>query len=603
MDIILTGLQVLIKEWNGVLGIFGVLLLGSAIAILWIRIIFGNGLSLGDFFALGIGGGWITLFPPILLTVLLRFVFGIQINLIALCIGILVISIFASYWIKRPQHTQAVDSNISSILALFTILILSILMRLAFISKLIMPPYFDSPMHYSIVKNLISDFENLTFPAFSTFVGGYYHLGFHVLVAALSLSLGMDVKEVILIFGQISLAIIPLPLFFIIRRETKLVVPALFATVLAGWGWPFPAHAINWGKYPALTSILAFEIVMCGIFLAVQATKQRRWFIVYLVCISILISTFVHTRSLILISFAILSGLLALVWFKSNLVARSISFFLLVATLSALMFVARTKPILSMAFDPYQTSGLWTTLLVASLFPFALRRFSRATFAAIIFLLLVFGSLFISVVQILPAYDAQTLLDRPYAEMVFFLPIAFLGGLGYAGMIETLHAIDFLKGARQKWLNGALVLLLFGAIGVNTSRYSFFPSDCCNFFNGDDAIALDWMDKNIPLNANILIASAQAVVFENTTSAQYAGSDSGIWITPLIHRSSTLLSYETDFNQQDTLDKLCKNGITHIYISEKGAHFNRAQLNSIPDRFENLLRLPGAQVYKLVDCP
>jgi len=603
MDIILTGLQVFTKEWNGILAILGLLLLGSGIIIFWVRIVSGDDLTFGDFFAIGVGGGWITLFPIVFLAVLLRFVFGVKVNFIGLCMGILIISIVASYWIKRPQHIEAIASNSAPVLALFAVFILSILMRLAFISRLIMPPYFDSAIHYSIVKDLIANFENLSFPTYGSFVGGYYHLGFHTLVAALSLSLGMDGKDVILIFGQITLAIIPLPLFFIIRRETKLAIPALFATALAGWGWPFPAHAINWGKYPALTSILAFEIVICGFYLAAQAIKQRRWFTFCFVGMSIVLSTFIHTRSLILISFAILSGIIAQGWSRSNRVVRFISFFLLITVLAALVFIARTKPVLGMAFDPYQTGGLWATLLVLSLFPFALRRFPQAAFAALIFLFLVFGSLFISVVRFLPAYDVQTLLDRPYVEMLLFLPMAFLGGLGFAGMIETLHDINFLKDVRQKWLNGTLALLLFSAIGVNTSRYSFFPSDCCNFFSGEDAIAFDWMDKNIPSNANILIASTQAVVFENTPSAHYAGSDAGIWIMPLIHRHSTLLPYETDFNQQDIFDKLCKSGITHIYISEKGAHFNKAQLNSLPDRFENLLRLPGAQIYELVDCP
>jgi hypothetical protein len=373
--------------------------------------------------------------------------------------------------------------------------------------------------------------------------------------------------------------------------------------LLAGWGWSLPAHAINWGKYPALTSILAFEFVLCSTYLLLQSTKRRRWILICLFCLSVLMSTFIHTRSLILIIIALISSAFAMAWYKLPRFVRYAVFCLTIAPLIILMFIARSKPILNMAVDPYQSSGLWSTLLVLSLSPFALKEFPRAAFSSIISLLFLFSSLFVSVVRFLPAYDTQTLLDRPFVEMILFFPLAFLGGLGYAGMTRTLQKIDILKGARQKWIYGLLSLLLFGAVIINTTQYNFFPSNCCIFFGDDDAIALDWMDKNIPANANILVASSEAIVFENTSAVQYAGSDSGIWITPLIHRNSVLLSYQTDFSSQGTVNELCKNRITHIYLGEGGNSFNHATLKNLPGWYEILLRLPKVQVFKLVGCP
>jgi hypothetical protein len=601
MEIIAKSLLVLAKEWSSILGILGILLLGSGMIIPWAKVLFGDTLTLGDFISLGIGAGWLALFPAILLIIFFRFILGVQVNFIALCAGSLIVSGSISYWMRGWQGIRSVYwMPVLMLLAIFT---LSILTRLAFISELIMPPYFDSALHYSIIQSLITNFKTSTFPNFGSFVGGYYHLGFHVLAAALSLSLGMEIKDIILILGQIILAIIPLPLFFIIKRETNLMAPALFATVLAGWGWSLPAHAINWGKYPALASILSFEMVICGIYLVAPTAKQWRWLMVCLVGLSALISTFIHTRSSILIGFAILSSLIAYAWSKSNHLVRLFSFALLAAALTILVFITRTKPALNMAFEPYKAGGLWVTLLTLSLLPFALKEFPRAAFTALFFLLCAWGSLFISVVPFLPVYDVQTLLDRPYVEMILFLPLAFLGGLGYAGMIETLHGFEFLKITRQKWTSAALALLLFGAIGANASRYNFLPSDCCNFFGQDDAAALDWMNKSLPPSANVLIAASQAAVFENTPSIQFAGSDSGIWVTPLIHRISTPFPYYTDFEQPETLDKLCKNGITYIYIGEKGAHFNQTQLDNHPDWYENLLQLSNVQVYKLAGCP
>src|SRR3972149_1126116 len=103
MDILATSLDVLVKDWNGIFGILGIFLLGSGIAILWIRTVFDADLTSGELFALGVGGGLLPLFLGIFLTVLLDFLFGIKINFIAPCLVILIISGFASYRSGRGQ--------------------------------------------------------------------------------------------------------------------------------------------------------------------------------------------------------------------------------------------------------------------------------------------------------------------------------------------------------------------------------------------------------------------------------------------------------------------------------------------------------------------
>jgi hypothetical protein len=419
MDVLVKSLQVLTREWTGILGILGIFLLGSGIIVLWIRTASDNALTVGEFFALGVGGGLLPLFLGISLTVLLNLLFGIKINFVVFCLVILIISGFASYQLRKrriPKNASETFSppleqskaarakqSISAIfnppfrvvtaLVLILFLIISIYIRLAFISGLVVPLYFDSAMHYSIVTNLIASFKASTLPAYNSFVGGYYHLGFHVLVTALSLALSLDVKDVILVFGQIILVSIPLPLFFIIKRETQLDTPAIFATLLAGWGWSLPAHAVNWGKYPALTSILAFEFVLCSTYLLLQSTKRRRWILICLFCLSVLMSTFIHTRSLILIIIALISSAFAMAWYKLPRYVRYPVFCLTITPLIILLFIARSKPILSMAVNPYQSGGLWSTLLILSLSPFALKEFPRAAFSGIISLLFLFSSL------------------------------------------------------------------------------------------------------------------------------------------------------------------------------------------------------------------
>jgi hypothetical protein len=138
---------------------------------------------------------------------------------------------------------------------------------------------------------------------------------------------------------------------------------------------------------------------------------------------------------------------------------------------------------------------------------------------------------------------------------------------------------------------------------MNATRYNLLPASCCIFFGEEDAAALEWMNKQLSPEANILIAASEAVVFENTSLPQYAGSDAGIWVTPLIHRKSTLLRYDTDFSQKEIHNQLCKTGITHLYAGGMGTNFNHDLLKSLPSWYEILVDLPKTQVYKLVSCP
>jgi hypothetical protein len=608
MELLANSWLVLVKDWNGILGILCIFSLGAGIVFLWLKTLFKDGLAFSEYFVLSAGGALSPMFLGISLALLFDFVFGIKINFILYCLIIFIICCFAVYRSSVGSRSQALFSVFSPLrpgvvpaLVLILILIGSVYIRLAFISGLITPLYFDSATHYSIILGLIAKFEASTFATFGSLVEGYYHLGFHVLIAAISLALHLDVKDAILIFGQIILAIAPLPMFFIVRQETKLDAPGIFATLLAGWGWSMPAHVLNWGKYPALTSFLAFEFVLCSLYLVLRSPKRYRWLLAGVSGLSILVSTFIHTRSFVLMVIAVSSGVLALLWRRLSRFARSVVLCLEIAGSVALIFIIQSKPILSSAFVPYRAGGFWMIFLVLLLFPFALKEFPATTFSITSSFLFLLGSIFIPVTRLLPGYDTQTLLDRPFVEMSLFFPLAFLGGLGYAGLVRTLNNLNIFQEARKTWMNVSITLFLFGAIFVNITQYNFYPSTCCQFFGDDDAVALDWMSRNIPLDANILISSSESSVLESPSSS-YTGSDGGVWITPLIHRNSVLLASQADFSTQSALEAICKASITHIYVGGRDTSIHITQLEKQPAWYEMLLLLPKAQVFKIIGC-
>ncbi len=603
MKIVWDGLLILGKDWDILLGILSAVLLGSGIIFLCLKMLLGDELTLPGYFSLGLGGSLLPLLlgliPSIFLNSLFRFPAVFLLAPLVFFVGLFL-------FFKIKGYNWSAQKADVSFLALILILLVSILLRLAFLSRLILPPYFDSITHYEIIKGFSANGGSFILPISTTPNGGYYHLGFHGLAAALALALQADAKDILLVFGQILLAILPLPLFFAVRQETRLDLAGLFAVLLAGWGWGMPAHAVNWGKYPALASLLLFEFVFCLAGFLERPTNRRQWFITVIFVLGVCGAGLIHTRALALIAIVFASRFLAAAWSRLAGRLRAALFLLAAALLIALVVFIRAGSTLGLVFDPYLGNGLGVTLLILGLFPFALKTCPRAVFAVILSLIFFLGCLFVPVINLLPGYEYQTLLDRPYVEMTLFFPLSLLGGLGLAGLLKAFRESGLLLRAasRARWLPGAATALLFAAIIVNTgAKYDFYPSSCCQIFGEADAVAFDWMDKKLPGDAYILIASSRLNVLETSpTVVRSAGSDAGTWIGPLIGRSALSLPFDTDFGQQKTRNRLCRRGITHIYIGGTGQGFDQNQLKGRPDWFEMAFFLPKAQVYRLI-CP
>jgi hypothetical protein len=598
MKILSDGLMVLAKEGNIVFGILFAFLLASGIILFLSKIFLTSYLTFTESFSLSLAGVPFLLLLGASLLILLSFLF--KSNLAFMFFPMLIVVYGFMVFVGRGKDSLGQEINFS-LLTLILILIVSIYIRLAFISRVIVPPYFDSAAHNLIINNLTASYQSTTIPTFDSIAGGYYHLGFHVLMAVLSLALHANVKDVILVSGQIILALIPLPLFFFVKRETQSDASALFAVLLAGWGWAMPGYAINWGKYPALTSILAFECTLGVLYLVLQSPKRYKWISIIICIFSIGISTFIHSRSLVLTGITFICGLSALAWHRLPKSVRNLVFLLLLGGVAALLVLTRSTPILSLATDPYLQGGVWISLTILFLLPFAYREFPQTVFSCILSLLLLFGSLFIPVINLVPGRAYQTLLDRPFVEMVLFLPLSLLGGLGFAGLAKALHKIDFWGRVSPKLISGLMILILFGSVFANAfTRYDFYPSDCCRILWETDAVAFAWMDKNLPDDAGILIASFDVVLLKSSPFVGYVGSDAGIWLKPLINRKTFSLPYAIDFSKDSTWTVLRQHGITHIYVGRSAESFRQTELQSRPSLYKLIFSLPGSHVYEVI---
>ena len=204
------------------------------------------------------------------------------------------------------------------------------------------------------------------------------------------------------------------------------------------------------------------------------------------------------------------------------------------------------------------------------------------------------SSLFIPVNGLVPGHENLTLLDRPFVEMILFLPLSFLGGLGLAGIKKSFQHTKF------KTFAG---LIACGLVLINAfATYNLSPWECCIIAGNDDVTAIDWMNKQLPADAHIGISATELKVLASDSFEGYVGGDAGIWITPLIGRVTVPVRYDTDFSEQAALDNLCQQGVSHLYVGGLGQAFNDSQLNAQPAWYKMLLSMPEVKVYQVVGC-
>jgi len=478
-------------------------------------------------------------------------------------------------------------------LGLFSFFTVSLVLRLAFLVDLSLPLYFDSATHYSIIQSMQEFIASghTVWPVSVT--RNYYHLGFHTLAAALGTIFDIPVRDIILLLGQVILSAIPLPVFWLVKQETRSTSAGFLSAMLAGFGWFMPAHALNWGKYPALLGLLTVQSVLVIGWLYARTGKKR---LLFWLVLGILVSTFAHTRVLVLLIMIFAGWVLAGMWHSSGRHFRVAAGVVLLVGFILEAFLVQSGSLLKLTFDPYIGKGLSVTLTVLLLAIFALRCFPRMAFASLIVVFFTLACLFLPVT--LPAYGYQTLLDRPFVEMALYLPLAILGGLGAAGILGLI-------GNRVRWgkMRVLVTLVLFAPVVLNIFiHYDFYPSGCCNLVSDDDLIALDWMDENLPGDVVVLVSTTELRVLEGHQDRRHM-ADAGVWVLPLTGRRVVPAAYDVDFNSRGVLKRLCRRGVTHIYVGGGKQSFKNRTLRMKKDWYAPALLLPRAKVYNVIGCP
>ncbi|NJN79106.1 MAG: hypothetical protein HC797_00765 [Anaerolineales bacterium] len=117
----------------------------------------------------------------------------------------------------------------------------------------------------------------------------------------------------------------------------------------------------------------------------------------------------------------------------------------------------------------------------------------------------------------------------------------------------------------------------------------------------DDLSAITWIDKTLPADVKILIASSRLYVTSFEPTQAQTGSDAGIWITPLIFRETIILA-DLNFETEESHTQICSQNIDYVYIGSMPQSFNEIQLASQPNWYQPIFMLPHARVYQVFGC-
>lgn len=543
---------------------------------------FKHAISDDEYFSLS-AAGWIV--PAFFL---LLFLFGSSFLFGEIVGGILsTVLAIASLFIVRFKRI----SSPSVLLAL--VLFAFITLRFAFLKDTFLPSYFDSAEHYRLIQYVLDSYEQR---AISTgLTGTLYHLGYHALSAALSHFFRLSVVEVMLVFGQLVLALLPVSLFFIVRHETDSTAAALFTSLLAGVGFHMPAHLLNWGKYPALLSLVCAHFVLGLAYILYRKGTGRS--VLVLLGVGMTVSAFIHLRTLVVYGLVLVAWLITTLWKRWPVLYRYIGFGSVLILLAVDIYIARASPTLKLLLEGYIQKDGWMLILMALLTLASSVFFTELTFLLLGILALLGLALFAPIT--LPVHGTLTLLDRPYVQMLLYLPLSLLGGLGLAGLLKWIQRL------LPNWsLPGRFVVFsAFGLVLLNAVlHHDFYASVCCRFVSHDDFAAITWMDNALPADSKVLIASTNLYVTSLESPQAQTGVDAGIWIKPLISRTTAFAWQGLVFTAPNVHTELCKGKLDYIYVGGMPQSFDPLQLEEFPKWYQPAFELPSARVYKVIGC-
>ncbi len=438
--------------------------------------------------------------------------------------------------------------SLRSFFVFCAVLFFLLLIRLAFLKGILLPPYDDSSEHYEIVQSFLSSARNGgSFYSIANLARHYYHFGFQSIAAWLCSITGADAADAIALLGQLFLVVSPVSIFLLACVLTNEIRGGLVAASFTAFAWRMPAFATNWGKYPAGAGLALFPAVVALWVLARPAIGRKRAAPLVFLTVALV---FIHSRLLVCLGLALVGYLLA-----RQLPIRRPLWFWEAAALAVL--TVATGLLFGNSLLVYYGNGYYLALgCVGLLAAFAFFASPRLAISITFFIFAVWvafrsPTFFESI--------SSTWLDQPFVEMLLYIPLSLLAGVGLVGLPKRLP---------DPRLERLAILVVMGVVVTGfLSSHVIYPDSCCNYVKRGDLLAFRWLRENTPPDAVVWTAALK--------SRNYlVGLDAGVWVSAMSGRNVNRLRYDFDWGSPDAPSDICQPYYQAVYIYKGGMPYS-----------------------------
>ncbi len=513
-------------------------------------------------------------------------------------------------WMNRPGQQRPADSPVTGstmeTVALWTGAFLIAVVQLAVVRGVVAQPGSDG-YHHTLIAQTIAERgalpkDLLPLTPLITFT---YHYGYHAVVAALHWLSGAPVLALTVIVAQLLKAGVALTAALLaevtIGRRSAGIVTALLVGLVA----VFPTYYVNWGRNTQLAGLLLLAALLAVLWL--WSFRKADWRLVIAIAVLATGTAFAHYRVTLMAvagcGSVVLGAIESRRWQRDEVRRRLLQMGAMGAL--ALLFAAPwlwhvwaarsigyPAPISQAGPGFFQLDRLgdlvlnfptnWFVLVAAV---FALLWGIWRRLAGVLVMAAWLGILLVVAVP----GGAGEFMDPITVITSSFLPVSVMIGVA---------AADFMSWgvSWQRWRAITVSGLLLAGVLYGTSRIVNATEIGAAYVQPEDLAAAAWVNENVPEDARFMTNMFWFDFLPDFVIASDAGgwlpvlAERAAFVPPMIYplertaepeynkRLVALAHIATDMTSDLALELLHREGITHIFIGQRGGSIDPAQL-------------------------
>jgi len=466
-------------------------------------------------------------------------------------------------------------------LALASVLVFTLAVRLVMVRDLAGPPWVD-PIHHSLITRLIMQQGGLpsNFESAAETEGQRYHPGFHVTTAAFSQLSGLPIPETMLLFGQVLNAASVLAVYLLAVTLTRNRTTGLFAALITGVCFPMPAYYVSWGRYTHLAGLVILPAAVALIEAPSRTNDASKKWTLLLAAITCAGLFLTHYR---------VTAFLAL-WLAAHLLAETLRrldqqpVWRSLAMLGGRYLVVGVIAILlPLPWSP----GLWQEMVAPRLgrsgaaialeisWNYLTPVFGRqvmwlAALGLLVSILrlgwfgptlaLWIGLMFMSAQQGSVRLPLGGSIDKLSVEISLFAPFSVLAGYLLSSLLSWVKRYA----GKIVWVaaSGATALAVVALAAAATPKMINLLNPNTILLRQADLPAIAWIETNLPKEATLAINPFL------WGYGAYAGQDGGYWISPLTGRQTLPPIVTYNLGERELVDRV--NRASQAVLNDSG---------------------------------